>query len=96
MQRRTKILVTLGPSTDDPQTLRKMLAAAGQELPETKPILEVNLGHALVARLGQEQDATRREDLAHLLYDQAALGAGEALANPALFVQRLNRLLLGA
>ncbi|MGB5148299.1 MAG: molecular chaperone HtpG [Porticoccaceae bacterium] len=76
--------------------MRKMLAAAGQELPETKPILEVNLGHPLVARLGQEQDATRREDLAHLLYDQAALGAGETLANPALFVQRLNRLLLGA
>ena len=73
--------------------MRRMLAAAGQELPETKPILEVNLGHALVARLAAEQDAQRREDLAHLLYDQAALGAGESLANPTLFVQRLNRLL---
>lgn len=73
--------------------MRRMLAAAGQELPETKPILEVNLGHALVARLAAEQDTQRREDLAHLLYDQAALGAGEALSNPALFVQRLNRLL---
>lgn len=76
--------------------LRKMLAAAGQELPETKPILEVNLAHPLVARVAAEADAERRDDLARMLYDQAALAAGESLADPAGFVRRLNRLLLAA
>jgi len=76
--------------------LRKMLAAAGQELPETKPILEVNLTHPLVARVAAEADGQRRDDLASLLYDQAALAAGESLADPAGFVRRINRLLLDA
>ena len=76
--------------------LRKMLAAAGQELPDTKPVLEVNLAHPLVARVSAETDAERRDDLARLLYDQAALAAGETLADPAGFVRRLNRLLLVA
>ena len=74
--------------------LRKLLAASGQEVPESKPVLEVNLAHPLVARVGTESDAQRREDLARLLYDQAALAAGESLADPAGFVHRLNRLLL--
>ena len=74
--------------------LRKMLAAAGQEPPESKPILEVNLAHPLIARVASEIDAERRDDLARLLYDQAALAAGETLADPAGFVRRLNRLLL--
>ena len=76
--------------------LRKMLAAAGQDLPETKPILEVNLAHPLVARVAADIDVERRDDLARLLYDQAALAAGESLADPAGFVRRLNRLLLAA
>src|SRR5690606_17274340 len=57
--------------------LRRILAASGQEVPETKPILEVNPGHPLVARIGSEADGERRADLARLLYDQAALAAGE-------------------
>lgn len=76
--------------------LRKMLAAAGQELPEAKPILEVNLTHPLVVRVAAEVEGERRDDLAHLLYDQAALAAGESLADPAGFVRRINRLLLDA
>lgn len=76
--------------------LRRMLAAAGQELPDTKPVLEVNLAHPLLARVAAETDPGRRDDLARLLYDQAALAAGESLADPAGFVSRLNRLLLAA
>ena len=74
--------------------MRKILAASGQEIPEAKPVLEVNPGHPLVVRIGSETDDERRDDLACLLYDQAALAAGEALEDPAGFVRRLNRLLL--
>ncbi|MFZ5652912.1 MAG: molecular chaperone HtpG [Pseudomonadota bacterium] len=73
--------------------LRRILEASGQQVPEAKPVLEVNPTHPLVARVGTESDAGRREDLAQLLYDQAALAAGETLADPAGFVRRLNRLL---
>lgn len=76
--------------------MRKILAAAGQAVPDTRPVLEVNLRHALVARLQDETDDGRATDLAGLLYDQAALAAGNQLENPALFVQRLNRLLFSA
>ena len=74
--------------------MRKILSASGQEVPEAKPVLEVNPDHPLVARIGSETDSERRDDLARVLYDQAALAAGEALEDPADFVRRLNRLLL--
>lgn len=74
--------------------MRKILAASGQEVPEAKPVLEVNPDHPLVVRIGSETDGERRDDLARVLYDQAALAAGEALEDPAGFVRRVNRLLL--
>lgn len=76
--------------------LRKLMAAAGQPVPETRPVLEINLQHGLVQRLQAEADDAVATDLAGLLFDQASLAAGNQLDNPALFAQRLNRLLFRA
>jgi len=73
--------------------MRKMMEAAGQPVPEDKPVLEVNLKHPLVTRLGESDDDVKSSELAELLYDQATLSAGEQLDNPSLFVKRLNQLL---
>jgi molecular chaperone HtpG len=74
--------------------MRKILAAAGQKLPESKPALELNVGHPLVKHLDGLADGARFKELALLLYEQAELAEGGQLANPAEFVQRLNRLLV--
>ncbi|MBQ0799168.1 MAG: molecular chaperone HtpG [Porticoccaceae bacterium] len=76
--------------------MRKIMEAAGQAMPESKPVLEVNAEHVLIQRLRDESDSDKTADLVGLLYDQAALSAGEQLDNPALFVKRLNRLLFEA
>jgi molecular chaperone HtpG len=74
--------------------LRRLLEAAGQKAPATKAVLEINPQHPLVQRLAAtEMDATF-DELALLLFEQATLSEGGQLADPAAFVQRLNRLLL--
>ncbi|WP_426113204.1 molecular chaperone HtpG [Massilia sp. PWRC2] len=75
--------------------LLRMLKAAGQSAPESKPILEINPDHPLVQRLKYE-DATgaRFGDWSHILFDQAMLAEGGNLADPAAFVKRLNDMLL--
>jgi molecular chaperone HtpG len=73
--------------------MKEMLKAAGQELPESKPNLEVNLDHALLMRLAQETDAERFGRLAELILDQAVLAEGRQLENPARFVKTLNEVL---
>jgi len=75
--------------------MRKLMQATGQTVPETKPILEINPGHPLIARLAAETDDARFADLAQLVFDQAHLAEGGQLADPGGFVQRLNRVLLG-
>jgi molecular chaperone HtpG len=74
--------------------MQRMLRAAGQELPEMKPILEINTGHGLFRRLAlREGDAELFEDLTRLLHEQAVLTQGRELDNPGDFVRRVNRLL---
>jgi molecular chaperone HtpG len=73
--------------------LAHLLREAGQDVPEQKPTLEINPQHALVRRLLGENDDARAGDLASLLLEQAQLAAGAPLADPAAFVQRMNRLL---
>lgn len=70
-----------------------MMRAMGQTLPDVKPILEVNGGHPLVARLKDEEDAVKIADVSSVLLDQALLVEGLKLKDPADFVKRLNRLL---
>lgn len=74
--------------------MRRIMEAAGQELPPSKAILELNPGHPLVSKLDAEADEERFGDLSRLLFDQAALAAGDSLEDPASFVARLNKLLL--
>ena len=75
-------------------TMRRVLAAAGQKAPDSKPVLELNVTHPIVKYLESEHEAGQFAQLAELLYDQAALAEGGQLANPADYVQRLNRLLI--
>ncbi|MCC5869070.1 MAG: molecular chaperone HtpG [Gammaproteobacteria bacterium] len=74
--------------------MRRIMEAAGQPIPETLPVLEINPGHPLVERLEALEDKSHFADLAHLLLDQARLAEGRQLKDPGAFVQRLNRLLL--
>ncbi len=82
-------------SKDDlgPQ-LRRMLEASGQAVPETKPILEINIDHPLVVRLSAEPDEARFTALSSIVLDHALLAEGSQLENPAEYVQRMNNLLL--
>jgi len=75
--------------------LLRMLKAAGQNAPESKPILEINPNHPLVTRLKYESaDSAQFGDWAHILFDQALLAEGGSLSDPATFVKRLNDMLL--
>ena len=74
--------------------VRRMLEAAGQEVPESRPILELNVDHPLVGRLSEESDNMRFESLAHILLDHALLAEGSQLENPAEYVRRMNQLIL--
>jgi molecular chaperone HtpG len=85
--------VVAGESELNPQ-LRRMLEASGQQLPESKPILEVNIEHPLVSRLSAESDNARFDALAHVVLDHALLAEGSQLENPAEYVTRMNSLLL--
>jgi molecular chaperone HtpG len=80
-------------ANDMGEQMRKIMAAAGQPVPEAKPILEINTDHPLVNKLDSEADEDRAKILAGVLFDQAALSAGRPLENPAQFVQELNRLM---
>jgi len=73
--------------------LLRMLRAAGQAAPDTKPILEINPHHPLVQRLKYEE--AKFDDWSSLLFDQAMLAEGGQLADPAGFVKKLNDMLLG-
>lgn len=74
--------------------LQRMLRQAGQEIPEQKPSLELNLDHPLVKKVIDTQDEDAFKDWTELLYEQAALVEGGSLREPTKFVERLNRLLL--
>jgi len=73
----------------------RILKAAGQATPGSKPIFEINPQHALVQRLKEERDETRFSEWTGILFDQALLSEGGSLEDPAGFVGRVNRLWLG-
>ena len=74
--------------------MRQILEASGQKVPDSKPIFEFNPAHPLIERLDAEPDEDRFADLSHILFDQAALAAGDSLKDPASYVRRLNKLLV--
>jgi molecular chaperone HtpG len=74
--------------------MKRIMEAAGQPVPDSKPILEINPRHPLVQRLDGEADEERFADLASIVLDQANLAEGGQLKDPAAYVERLNRLLL--
>ena len=74
--------------------LERLLRAAGQPVTGSRPILEINPGHALVKRLDAEPAGARFDDWSHVLFDQALLVEGGQLEDPAAFVRRVNGLLL--
>jgi len=76
------------------EQMRRILAAAGQKVPESKPVLEVNVTHPLVKYLEGRTESGEFGELTQLLYDQAALAEGTPLGNAPEYVQRLNRLLV--
>jgi molecular chaperone HtpG len=71
-----------------------MLEASGQQLPESRPVLEINVGHPLLRRLAAESDDERFGILSHIVLDHALLAEGAQLDDPAAYVQRMNQLLL--
>ena len=74
--------------------MRRIMEAAGQAVPDSKPIFELNTSHPLVAKLDKESDEERFAELSSVLFDQACLAEGRQLNDPAAYIARLNKLLL--
>lgn len=74
--------------------MQRMMKAAGQAFPPSKPILELNPEHAIVLKIKDESDDARITRWSDLLLNQALLAEGEQLENPAAFVKSLNQLVL--
>jgi molecular chaperone HtpG len=74
--------------------LARILKAAGQKAPESKPILEINPAHRLIERLKNENDDAKFADYTHVVFDQALLAEGGQLEDPASFVRRMNSLIV--
>ena len=75
------------------RTMEKILKEAGQNVPGSKPVMEINPSHALIAKLKNEVDEARFADLTLILFDQAVLSEGGQIDDPAAFVHKLNNLL---
>jgi molecular chaperone HtpG len=73
--------------------LERLLKAAGQTVPASKPIMEINPNHTIILKMKNESDEQRFSDWSWILFDQSVLSLGEQLENPVQFVNRLNDLL---
>jgi len=73
--------------------MQNLMKQAGHDMPETKPVLEINPTHTLVQRMEGEQAEDRFEDWAKILFDQAILAEGGQLEDPASFVSKLNKMI---
>ncbi|ACH84946.1 MULTISPECIES: molecular chaperone HtpG [Acidithiobacillus] len=74
--------------------MQQLLKQAGHEISSTKPVLEINPTHPMLARIEGEKDDTRFAEWSALLLDQAILAEGGQLEDPAGFVARINQLML--
>jgi molecular chaperone HtpG len=73
--------------------LERLLKAAGQTVPASKPIMEINPHHPIILKMKNESEEQRFSDWSWILFDQSILSLGEQLENPVGFVNRLNDLL---
>ena len=73
--------------------LERILQASGQEIPQSKPILEINIEHPVVIKLA-EAEGEQFDDWSRILFDQALLSEGGQLEDPAEFVHRLNNMFM--
>lgn len=76
--------------------MQRILQAAGQAAPESKPVFELNPEHSIIKKLHDTQDDAVFANWTEVLFDQAVLAEGGALDNPAAFVKRMNQLLASA
>ncbi|MES2204952.1 MAG: molecular chaperone HtpG [Pseudomonadota bacterium] len=75
--------------------MQRIMQAAGQDFGGSKPIFEINPKHQLISNIKTEADDERFAEWTKLLFEQAVLAEGGHLDNPAEFVQRMNKLLMG-
>ncbi len=75
-------------------SLERLLKSAGQTIPGSNPIMEINPQHPIVEALKKEKDETRFQDWAFILFEQALLSEGGQLDDPAAFVKRLNEMFI--
>ena len=74
--------------------LERLLKAAGQKTPDTKPILEINPTHKLIQKLENTSDSARFNDFAEVIFDQALISEGGQLKDPVAFVKKINQFLV--
>ena len=74
--------------------MKRILEQAGQDVPDSKPIFELNPEHPLVQKLDKEADEDRFGDLVEILFDQAHLAEGADIDDPSAYIRKLNKLLL--
>ncbi|MGR6873664.1 molecular chaperone HtpG [Pseudomonas sp. HK3] len=75
--------------------MRRMMEAAGQALPEAKRVLEINTEHPLIVKMDKQSDEARFAEMADIIYEQSQLAEGSQLQDPAGYVDRINKLLVG-
>lgn len=74
----------------------KLMQAAGQPVPDSKPTFEINPSHPLVERLSNEQDEQLFADWSNLLLQQAQLSEKGSLADPSAFIKLMNQMLMSS
>ncbi len=84
----------IADENDMGMNMQRILQAAGQDMPSTKPILEINASHPIVMKLAEQDTDEQFADWVQILFDQAVLSEGGKRENPAAFVQRLNQMFL--
>jgi molecular chaperone HtpG len=97
---RSSVRLTQSPSCivlnehDMAMYMQQLMKQAGQEMPVSKPVLEVNTDHPILKRMQNEKDDDLFNEWANLLLDQAVLSEGGQLEDPATFVRRMNDMML--
>ncbi len=74
--------------------MQQLMKQAGQEMPSSKPTLEINIDHAVFKKLSSEKDDDKFSDWTSLVFEQALLAEGGQLEDPSGFVKRMNKLML--